>query len=702
VTRPATWVLILCAAVGLAGWAVYFRHAWELLAEGRQAWVLPDIGQSLRFSGLPYAAEAASRAGRAIVAAMIALMAIGGAGRLAIPRLLPTDATPLERILFGFSLGAGSVGYVFLALATIGAYRPVVVRSVLIAAALATLVWTAFSRRHTNVHTRDVGFRDRLDVLWALFCVATVLLALFCALAPETEYDALWYHLELPRRWLRAGRPVDDLTEYVSLYPMTWELLYGGLLSLDGTVAARLLHWAALPACGGCAALIARRASPTTSPWLVAAVFMTPPTIFWEATTAYVDLANALFAGLGAYALMRAFDGDQRRWWVVAGLEFGLACATKHLGLVALACALAVLCTSRLRRASVPDNIRSAVLVAALALAVALPWYVRSYAASGNPFFPELYKVFGARPPERWNERNERGLGAFKAHFGRPRTPFNLATLPWDVGVHPARYAGTLGPLLIALLPLALVAGTRNGASRAVLAGALLYAAVWASPLSSYQMRFLVPFWIVMAPLMASGGDLLLQRGPWARAATAAFVAASLFVSLPPFTALHDSDRQGWTGWLTHILYVPPSSVVLGGMTGKEYISGLVRSFDAWQWIDAHTPPAARVLTFFGGDHFYTHRARIWTESGTAHPITWGAVDHSGADIAAGLGRLSVAYVIAPSAELMTPEYQRLDLLRPETVERLFERVYADRWTVVYRVRDAGSGASPIDQRYGR
>ena len=42
------------------------------------------------------------------------------------------------------------------------------------------------------------------------------------ALAPEVEYDSLWYHLWLPKLWLEAGRPVDMVEEYISLWPMTW------------------------------------------------------------------------------------------------------------------------------------------------------------------------------------------------------------------------------------------------------------------------------------------------------------------------------------------------------------------------------------------------------------------------------------------------------------------------------------------------
>ena len=73
----------------------------------------------------------------------------------------------------------------------------------------------------------------------AWFTIVTLALtsALVAALAPETEHDALWYHLWLPEQWLRHGVPFDTVNEYVTLYPLTWELVFGA--GTDGGRADR-------------------------------------------------------------------------------------------------------------------------------------------------------------------------------------------------------------------------------------------------------------------------------------------------------------------------------------------------------------------------------------------------------------------------------------------------------------------------------
>jgi hypothetical protein len=700
------WVLgavLVWAAVALA---VYFRHAWTLLSGAEGPWVLPEVGQALRFGGLPYAHEALARAGAALGGVTLCLLAIFGLGLLVSRILAPKVELLCEWLVLTFALGAGALGLVFHALAGVGLYTPTIVRAAVLVLAAAAVPLAPIAARRAGVKSpRRPAARDWP---WIVIASGAVLYAVFCALAPEAEYDAVSYHLELPRRWLATGRPVDDVNDYVSLYPLGWDLLFGAGLSLGGSGAATLLHTVTLPACGALAGLLARQIASQASPWMAAAIFVTAPTVFWEATTAYVDLALALHVGAAILGLMRAHASGDRRWLVVAGLQLGFACATKHLGLVTLASVVPVLAWSRLRVQPRRAAVTSIALVGGLALLVPLPWYVRAWRASGNPVFPDMYRVFGARPAERWDALTERGLQKFKDHFGRPRTLEHVLLLPWDVPVHGAQYGGTLGPLALAGIPLAAFVAVRRRSAAALLAGTAIYAAVWASPLSSCQLRFLVPAWLPCAALLAAGMRLVLDRVRSQPAGVCVHVglAVVLLASLPPWTILHEGDRRGWDGWLTHVVHEPPTAVVLGGVSEDAWLRAQVRTYGAWRWIDAHTPPTARVLTFFSGDQLYAHRPRLWSEAVAARAATWGATGGNRDPVVDALRRLGVALVLAPAAPWRTDEHRRLDLLRPEIMGSALEKVYEDRFAVVYAVRagaeDAPAGAGTTDQSYGR
>jgi hypothetical protein len=713
-TRPRArdvWMFTLAAIWAGVVLAVYFRHAWVLLSGAAGRWTWPEVGQTLRYTGLPHANEALVRASAAIGAASICALAMVGLGLVAARVLAPKSASRGEWLILRAAFGAGTLGSALYALAGLGLYTPVPVRRLMLMLAAGTCVM-ALGRAHRARRLR-LSFAATGEWPWMVITVGAVLYAGLCALAPETQFDALSYHLELPRRWLASGRPVEDLNDYVSLYPLGWDLLFGAALALDGPVAAKLLHWMALPACGAVAGLLARTVLPGASPWMAAALFVTAPTVFWEATTAYADLALALYAGVAVLALVRAHETGNHKWLLVAGVQLGFACATKHVGLVALASALPVLAWSRLRfqsnGARWTPGVRAAAeavgVVTMLALLVPLPWYVRSWSASGNPVFPDMFRVFGAQPPQRWDALTERGLQEFKDHFGRPRTAGNVLTLPWDMTMHGARYGGTLGPMFLAGMPLMILAVVRSRRAAALASGAIIYLVLWSSPLSSYQMRFLVPLWVPCSALLAVGLQLSVEtrRGRTARPVVLLALGAVLLVSLPPWTVFHEGDRRGWDGWLTHVVHEPPAAVVLGGITEDDWLRAEVQTYGAWQWINTHVPAGTRVLTFFSGDQLYAERARIWSQAVNARAATWGATSGDPERVRRELRRLGIGYVLAPADEWKTAEHRRLDLLRPGIMGPALARVYADRFTVIYAVRaDAGAVAGTIDHSYGR
>jgi 4-amino-4-deoxy-L-arabinose transferase-like glycosyltransferase len=675
--------------------AVYYGRLWTPIGAGLQAWNIPDISQNILSTGLPHLREAFLRAVSGIASAALVVAAMLASGAVVERWLSPPAFSWYERAVVRFGNGAGVLSSVLLLLAFAGAYRPAAVRVVvamLAAYAVADGIRTWRPRTRHTVRSETTEHVEPQPALpWIVVTVAASALAFIAALAPEVEYDALWYHLELPRRWLAAGGPVDDVYEYVSLYPLSWELLFGAALSFDGSVAARLLHWTTLIASGVLASSLSADVFGIRTRWVAAAIFVTAPTVFWEATTAYVDLALAMHAGIAGLALWRSTKDSDPRWLVLAGFQLGVACATKHLGLVNAAVAITVFVVARIRSSTdLKRLVRSVALLSSLTFVVPAPWYVRSWLASGNPVFPEMYEVFGAEPPERWHDRTEKGLGGFKDRFGRPRTPATIATLPWDMTMHGYRYGGSLGPFLLLLLPAVVVLVRRRTAARLLLCGTILYLLVWASPVSSYQLRFLVPWWLFVSALIAGGIALLtddaarLWRAPWPFVRW--MLPAIAWLNLPPFTPLHERDREGDTRWLTHVTHQLPMAVVLGGASEEEWLRSRIRSYPAWQFLNLHAPSDARVLTFFGGDHFYARRSRLWSEAAAAWPVTWDAIEGLAGNPIEGLRRLGITHLLVPAQPPdRTPEHDRLLLLQPEVLSR-FQIVYEDFRTVVYRV----------------
>lgn len=667
-------------AVALAAWLIW--TAWvavHYFTVPADPFVLLDGGELFP---APDWREAAARAVRAIAGAAIVTLAAWGAGTILVRRLRIRFTRHLEGTVVALALGFVAVSLGSLALAAAGVYRPVVVRVVLTLAAIGGI---AVRVRRPVESVAAEPRMSGLDRLFTACAVAAMLFALVGALAPEIEYDALWYHLWLPVKWLEAGNAVDIVEEYVALYPLGWDLVSGAAMASAGPplasggapVAAKLLHFLCLPLLAVTTGLLSRELFPRASNRAAAAIAVTAPVAMWEATTAYVDLALAWYIALSAYAVLRYRATGARAWLILGGVTMGMALATKNLGLVALAILGTALLVVEIRAGHrVTRALRTCALVAAIALALGAPWYARAYAASGNPVFPDLYAVFGAEPPDRWDALTERSLQAFKDHFGRGRSAVHVARLPWDVTVHGAAFGGTLGPVFVILVPAA-VAGA---AAPALLAACAAYALIWASPVSSLQLRFLVPLVPFLAVLAAEGLRRLPRAAGW-------LVAALLVMNLPPFVEWHEADRRGWSGWLTHVVRTVPVRVVIGSESADDYLARMVPSYRAWRYIDTVLPADARVLTFSGGDHLYSSRRRIWGDATMARQAVWRTPPGLERAARRELERLGVTHVLFDARQLAAGGLRTAAIGSDEMRRCCLEQIYEDGRFVLYRVR---------------
>jgi hypothetical protein len=622
---------------------------------------------------------------RAVLGALIVLLAGRGAAAIVPERLLPFEHA-LDRVLVLLAVGLVGVSLLSQGAAYGGLYTP---RVVVAGVVLLSIVGVASAGRDLS-QLRRPRLRGA-DGLYAAITVTALLMALVGALAPEIEYDALWYHLWLPQQWLLAGRPVDIVEEYVSLYPLGWDLLYGAALTVGGAGAAKLLHFFCLPLLAATTWRLTRELTPDASPALAAALTVAAPTLIWEATTAYVDLALAWYLALAVLAVVRYHATHDRRWLIIGAVVLGGALAIKHLGLVAMAIIGTCLVGAEFARSRrIATVLRTGLLFALVALAVPAPWYARAFLQAGNPVFPDLYGVFGASPEERWSDVAERGLGRFKARFGRERTAANLLTLPWDVTVHGARYGGTLGPLFLLLIPAALLPGGRMRHRAAVIAACGAYLAVWASPISSFQLRFVIP----LVPLLAVLGALGAERiGRLARSLSAvgspavtAMLAILLVLNLPVFTEAHDNGRERIGLWLTHVMGPLPISVVIGAESREQYLERRVPSFRAWQFINHHLPADARILTFTGGDHFYSARRRLWSDATAARPLTWGAAAGAEDQVRTALPRRGITHVLFDRRQLTDGSVDDLAIASAQMRNCCLYPIYSDARSVLYEV----------------
>lgn len=410
-------------------------------------------------------------------------------------------------------LGLGILSYTTFLLAVLHLlYLPawLLLIAFLVAAALLTsrnqlTVWS-------NVRWRASLFGQGV-FSWGLLSILAVhvLLNLLAALAPATGVDSLLYHLAVPAIYLQKGGMVQLPSIYPSNWPLTVQMIFLYGLWLRGDAVAQLLNsWAAALTAFGLYGLVRCWSKDWTA--LLAVVFyLSISDVIYQSSVAFTDITAALFLLLSFAGLVTWLEQRQSRWVILAGVLAGWFAASRisNAGLVialAFCLALFVLYRERVERWKV--GVCAVFIFSTSAFLIALPWYLRSWAYTGNPVYPYLYNLFGGRNFSAEAAAYHTQISLYKT-LG-PRSLMGFLEMPWVLTIDPKQYrSGTLGPIVLACLPL-VVKYWRNLPPWKGLAIAFVMVSIPIWYLTYTRLRSLLPVVIVLIILLVMAIDSLL------------------------------------------------------------------------------------------------------------------------------------------------------------------------------------------------
>lgn len=286
-----------------------------------------------------------------------------------------------------------------------------------------------------------------LGAIWGLI----VLIALVGALAPAdtVEWDSLAYHLAVPKIWLQAGQIKFISFIHHSNFPFVVDNLYIWGLKWGGEVGAKLfsigfLAYGLLAVYGIAEGLYGKLAGAWAS-----LAFAGTPLVLWMAGTAYVDLANGLFTGLGIVFAAKAIELADRTWLLRAGGLLGFAVGSKYTGLQTV---FIVGLTSLILMRPFSAGFRTGATIAGIALLIGGGWYIKNVAWTGNPVYPFFYSKLGGKNWDDFSEKiyreEQQTFGAGRDANGpeevfysnRPLDPTRLGGSVLGLAYQPGRY----------------------------------------------------------------------------------------------------------------------------------------------------------------------------------------------------------------------------------------------------------------------
>lgn len=571
----------------------------------------------------------------------LCVLAILSVGAGLISRLLPFGISRIETLTLALGLGTVIVAYGILTLGFLGWLHRT-----------ALYIWLGFCYAVGFVELSRLFKRDRfvtpfpetppeltiIERIWGLLLVLLNSLAMLLCLVPptlQTEWDSLSYHLAIPKLYWMEGRIHYIAFSHHAQFPMTAHMLYLlglGLTNLMSTSVAKLFHWLFFLLCQLtllCWGTAVKQRSLRFG-FFAATFFASMPIAFFEATTAYVDLALTAYGLLCLFAVSRFHSQPDGRWLIAAGIFSGAAAGTKYTGLLFIGLfVFSGIWAIRRTREPRWSHLTSGILIALL---VASPWYVKNWLWTGNPVFPFAYSVFGGR---NWTKEMAQVYTISNREFGGGRDILTLIAMPFNLTLNEIRFGQCarkwlgsckergeckmqwkcgkfdnqdlpvlgIGVMPLAVAPVAILVCATEGLPFAVSVSilAMLSWFIWWFVEAQY-LRYLLPALGCLAVLMGWGASRLVRLS----VLTGIFTRVTISVGLA-----YASIVALWQS-----IALTPLPVAVGLVSAEEFLRTVEPTYRIAEFVNHALPRSAVIATYGFPLGYYFDRRYFWADSG--------------------------------------------------------------------------------------
>jgi hypothetical protein len=548
--------------------------------------------------------------------AFVALLTLwsAGTGLWVLRRFGPWPEERLDALALALPIGFGLLALGSLGLGEVGELDAGRLEAMLgVGAVVGVPGLLRWAVRGRTAASRNEGRRfewTRTDTVIAACLGLTITGSLLTALAPVTDGDALCYHLQVPKEFLRRGAVGFDPDLHETVYPLSMEMVYALALAFRGPVACRLVQWVfgvvlSLNVNALARPFLGRRA------WWAGALALAVPAVNNGMSAPLNDVALAAYGCAALHAWSRYRDNTGVRPAALTGLVAGLALGVKYpalvlAGLIGAAVAPGFVSRWWLRLASRGAGLRTASRAAGkvtsqllsryvvgegedpprrrlghlaaygmFALAAGGVWYARAFVHTGNPVHPYFRATFGGAGIDEV-------LGPEKRPM--PVDPMRLLTALGPLTLRPDTFdsfSHQFGPVFLLFLPALL--WERPPRKLLGLVG-LGYAFLALCLTQRQSMRFVLTAVGPMSVGVAWLAARWQERATWpARALVGVLIVAVTFeATIAAARARHGLD------------------VVVGVESPASYLERSEPTYRVGAWVHAHLPSSARLI---GQDH---------------------------------------------------------------------------------------------------
>ncbi len=293
---------------------------------------------------------------------------------------------------------------------------------------------------------------------------------------PETSFDALWYHLTIPKIYIQSHSVfyIPGNLLYYSAIPKMGDMLFTLPLFFNNEFGAKFVHFIFGILCCFAVYRLSRLFVSQQKSILAVLIFYSNIVVAWESTVAYVDLIWTFFFLASAFYLFCYFKKGIDRYYYLSALILGFTISIKLISLRDLV--LFILVVSYYLVANNKNwkfILKKIIIFTVITFTTGSIWFIFSYLNTGNPIFPFFSNIYTLKNPLLFN---------FINIFNEFKLLFTAAPDP-------------ISPIYLIFIPLVVLAFKNNKKSNLLLVFVSFSAFFW---YFTYQMgaegRYAIPY----------------------------------------------------------------------------------------------------------------------------------------------------------------------------------------------------------------
>ncbi len=439
---------------------------------------------------------------------LLIILAFHNSGQILTKKLIFSG--PGEAFLFSTALGSVLISAIMTALVFSGGISSAICGVILGVFFLVGWKNLRHLKQAINIFSSQQS-TDGLKNMAQSFLGLLVLLSIGLALAPAFATDALVYHLAVPKAFLQAGGLVNLPNNIYSFFPQQIEMLYLFALALGSDSLAQLTGLGIVFLLLFALWQYSKEKVGESYAWLTPLIFISTPTFFNVASSAYIDLQAAAYIFLAFYSWENGCTRKQPSWFFLMTLFAGAAVATKLTTAIILPLAFLGLAIHGRNHKNTSQTVRQCLMLVLGSLLMLSPWLARNYFFTSNPLAPFFMSFFGGENGINWDVARSQLQFQYFSSFGMGHGIFDFFSLPINLTFfseqNSLKFDGKIGILYLLLLP-ALLGLSRKTIPAIIVSSVLLI--FWF--MQTQQIRFLAPAFAFLSVLLVSGLAQLFQK----------------------------------------------------------------------------------------------------------------------------------------------------------------------------------------------